>query len=644
MLSYLPFAKYAREFREVEAQKNIQQIINLQEMMIENWFEEKSMTIKTISELPVVKAGNKEKTKEALVMYDNNHPEFNGISFVNTNGMTEIDTSGPTGINLSDRIYFHEAKRGRSFITDVLIGRQSNQPIIIFSSPVFDYDQQFQGLIFGAVRLNTINDVMKKFRLNDTGQTYLVNRDGQLITELRFPSLSLQQGTKDGFTEKINSEMIDLALKGEQITNKYKDYRGVLVFGEYRWVNDHKWLIIGEISEDEIFAPFHRMVKIFLGVLFIVILVGLIITFLISDRIERIFHHVLDGAHAIGQAKYGYRIAPADYANYSIELQKLCKAFNDMAEMIQFQLHSVQKSQEQFRLLAENSSDMITLHDSDGSYLYTSPICKEILRFEETELLGKDAYLFIHPDDLEQVQISHQKLLNKGYSMSTYRIRRKDGEYIWFESANKLLQGTDKEDPKLIVVSRNINKRKLAEQKLQEANELLKRLSSIDGLTGVSNRRTFDERLVMEWKRSLRNSTPLTLIMLDIDYFKAYNDTYGHQGGDACLKQVATTVQETLGRSSDLLCRYGGEEFCVILPETDEGGAVTVGEKIRKAIEDVQIPHAGSKISSWVTVSVGTATIVPIINMDPTTLISNADKAVYEAKKAGRNCVQGYER
>ena len=197
--------------------------------------------------------------------------------------------------------------------------------------------------------------------------------------------------------------------------------------------------------------------------------------------------------------------------------------------------------------------------------------------------------------------------------VTTYRIRRKDGEYVWIESATKLLDELPSDGQKLIVVSRNISERKLVEQRLQEANELLQHLSTIDGLTGVSNRRAFDERLKMEWNRGSRNSTSLSLIMLDIDYFKAYNDTYGHQGGDGCLKQVASVIQETLGRSTDLLCRYGGEEFCVILPETNEAGAKAVGEKIRNAIEELKIPHSGSKILPWVTISAGTATMIPSV-------------------------------
>ena len=198
-------------------------------------------------------------------------------------------------------------------------------------------------------------------------------------------------------------------------------------------------------------------------------------------------------------------------------------------------------------------------------------------------------------------------------------------------------------EEKQIVVSRNISERKLVEQKLQEANGILQRLSTIDGLTGVSNRGAFDERLELEWKRSYRHSTSLSLIMFDIDDFKAYNDTYGHQGGDDCLKQVASVIQDTLGRSTDLLCRYGGEEFGVILPETNEEGAMRVGEKIRSAIEALKIPHAGSKIRPSVTISVGTATMIPTVCTSVVNLVSNADKAVYQAKRDGRNCVRSYE-
>ncbi|NMD71769.1 PAS domain S-box protein [Bacillus sp. DNRA2] len=300
-------------------------------------------------------------------------------------------------------------------------------------------------------------------------------------------------------------------------------------------------------------------------------------------------------------------------------------------------------SEERFRMLAEYSSDMISLHDVNGVYLYTSPACKEILQYEAEELIGRDAFLFIHPNDREMISMDNAYVRMQGYTTSTYRLRRKDGEYVWMESATKLISDPKSGEEKLIVVSRNVTNRKLTEQKLQKANEILQKLSTVDGLTGVSNRRAFDERLEIEWKRSLRNSTPLSLIMFDIDYFKAYNDTYGHQGGDGCLKQIASTIQETLGRISDFICRYGGEEFCAILPDTSKDGAKTVGEKIRTAIEGLKIPHAGSKNQPWVTISIGTATMIPTLYTSYEDLIANADKAVYQAKHSGRNCICHYE-
>lgn len=143
----------------------------------------------------------------------------------------------------------------------------------------------------------------------------------------------------------------------------------------------------------------------------------------------------------------------------------------------------------------------------------------------------------------------------------------------------------------------------------------------------------------MEWNRGRRYSRPLSLILADIDFFKAYNDTYGHQAGDECLKTVASAIQSALKRSEDLLCRYGGEEFAVILPETHKGGAVHLAEGIRAAVENMKIAHEGSKISGYVTVSLGVATVLPARDLSPKDLVAAADAALYNAKCEGRNRV-----
>ncbi|MHB8158594.1 MAG: diguanylate cyclase [Desulfocucumaceae bacterium] len=174
---------------------------------------------------------------------------------------------------------------------------------------------------------------------------------------------------------------------------------------------------------------------------------------------------------------------------------------------------------------------------------------------------------------------------------------------------------------------------------LKKYRDLLENLSAVDGLTGIANRRHLDGVLDTEWRRALRGSEKLSLIMIDIDFFKKYNDSYGHLAGDDCLRRVANIIKESVKRAGDLVARYGGEEFAVILPSADEENAYTLAEVIRENIESLKIPHHSSEISDWLTVSVGVATVIPHIVTPPTSLIGKADEALYRAKREGRNRV-----
>ncbi|OGQ95052.1 MAG: diguanylate cyclase response regulator [Deltaproteobacteria bacterium RIFOXYD12_FULL_57_12] len=180
-----------------------------------------------------------------------------------------------------------------------------------------------------------------------------------------------------------------------------------------------------------------------------------------------------------------------------------------------------------------------------------------------------------------------------------------------------------------------------SQKRLAEANRTLQRLSSLDGLTGIANRRSFDETLHKEWQRAMRQGTPLSLIMLDIDFFKLYNDHYGHQGGDDCLKSVAAALEGSLQRETDFLARYGGEEFSAVLPETDQAGALKIAEGMRAAVQEKKLAHAKSKVSDHVSISVGVGTCIPKRDGKPEALISSADQALYKAKEEGRNRVKG---
>ncbi len=176
---------------------------------------------------------------------------------------------------------------------------------------------------------------------------------------------------------------------------------------------------------------------------------------------------------------------------------------------------------------------------------------------------------------------------------------------------------------------------------LKHYRDLLKDASLIDGLTGIPNRRRFDEVLKSEWKRAFRDKKPISVLMADIDYFKRYNDHYGHLEGDECLKRVAECLQNTLKRPADLAARFGGEEFVGILPATTAEGALKIAETYRESVEALQVEHQESPISDYVTISVGVATIMPSEEQGEEKLVRRADDALYEAKEAGRNQVKG---
>ncbi len=178
-----------------------------------------------------------------------------------------------------------------------------------------------------------------------------------------------------------------------------------------------------------------------------------------------------------------------------------------------------------------------------------------------------------------------------------------------------------------------------SEQRLSEVNAQLEALSNTDGLTGIGNRRAFDQRLVVEWGRAVRERAAIAIALIDVDHFKRYNDHYGHVSGDVCLRQVAAMLAGAIGRSTDLAARYGGEEFVALLPATDEAGARVVAEGLLRSLEILNLPHEESPIGH-VSVSIGIVSLKPTAADEPESLITLADRALYHAKRSGRNQVR----
>ncbi|MBB6218894.1 diguanylate cyclase (GGDEF)-like protein/PAS domain S-box-containing protein [Anaerosolibacter carboniphilus] len=297
---------------------------------------------------------------------------------------------------------------------------------------------------------------------------------------------------------------------------------------------------------------------------------------------------------------------------------------------------------ERFRAIFENSAIGIGVVDLDGKPVECNHALLDMLGYTMDEVSKTSFVDLTHPDDVDKdLTLFHDLLLGK---RSSYQIEkryiRKNHQVIWARLTVSPIFNVQGEIQFIMSMTENITDMKIAEQKQRELTKELQRLSALDGLTELNNRRAFDEFFNQEWHRCLKDGLPLSLILLDIDGFKKYNDTYGHHEGDTCLKTIATTLKEALHEPNHFICRYGGEEFAVILSDTNQETAEMIAESLRVYVESLQIYHLYSHSGKYVTASLGVSTIIPSIFSNPQQLLKNADKALYEAKDYGRNQVR----
>jgi diguanylate cyclase (GGDEF)-like protein/PAS domain S-box-containing protein len=288
-----------------------------------------------------------------------------------------------------------------------------------------------------------------------------------------------------------------------------------------------------------------------------------------------------------------------------------------------------------FRLLAEESSDMVTRIGLDERLLYVSPSSARVVGWGPDQLTGTPALAGVNPEDVPEVDgiVAALKHGERAEARVVYRTRHREAMEIWIESTMRVTRNSDTgEVDGVVAISRDVTQQKNAEAKLTA-------LATLDGLTGLANRRRFDERLQEEWARACRDGTSLSLLMVDVDYFKKFNDQYGHQAGDSCLRAVAQALAAEARRPADLAARYGGEEFVMLLPNTDAAGCRLVGENIRQGLRQLYIPHALNTPSKRVTVSLGGTTIRPPADepAESSWLVQTADRALYAAKESGRD-------
>ena len=341
-------------------------------------------------------------------------------------------------------------------------------------------------------------------------------------------------------------------------------------------------------------------------------------------------------------------------------------------------------SENQLRYLAETCLGATFRYcvkpDGFSGFSYLDEQIQNLYGLDRDQLL-EDAHLvetIAHPEDRQVLQNFLKKTLTQTQPIDMeYRIitpqgqikwtkvyaqseLQENGDWIWngtilditerkqvqtiLEDYNRTLEQDVSERTLALEMEIQERKRaeisaKRAELALRQANQKLESLATLDGLTQIANRRRFDEFLQHTWRMTMRESREMSVILCDVDYFKNYNDTYGHQAGDVCLQQVAMAIQQTVQRSGDLVARYGGEEFVIVLANTDADGAVSLAGRVKNAIAALEIPHSTSEVSPHVTISMGVCSMIPKLTVLPESLVSCADKSLYIAKHNGRNCI-----
>ncbi|OGR40221.1 MAG: hypothetical protein A2051_04355 [Desulfovibrionales bacterium GWA2_65_9] len=332
------------------------------------------------------------------------------------------------------------------------------------------------------------------------------------------------------------------------------------------------------------------------------------------------------------------RIA-ASYLLYKAVFQTgLVKPYAFLFQELGRRERALLNSQEHYRLLFDQSPVGIMHFDERGTIVDLNLKFAEIIGAPKERILGFN--MLRQLTDLGMIKAVQDSING---ALGSY-----EGDYTSVTGNNttsvkalfKLLQTIDGVSLGGVAIFEDITERKRAEKVLEEYSHKLEALSASDGLTGIANRRRFDEVLALEYARHTRSGADLSLILLDIDYFKAFNDIYGHVAGDECLRQLAHVLEESVSRPADLAARYGGEEFACILPETNLDGAVAIAEKIRLGILALALPHKGSNVADYVSASFGVVAVRCTVDGTLMNIVRQVDELLYQAKACGRNQIK----
>ncbi|MCP3774274.1 diguanylate cyclase [Paenibacillus sp. MZ04-78.2] len=323
---------------QAEALRNLSDNLSLQTLFIDRWVQERTLDMRLLTEEDAVRTLNKPLMEEIFRDFTVLQKDFSSLSYVNTDGVTEVDTYSAIGLQVNERDSYWAAKQGKSSMSDVVIGQASGEPVIIFSAPTYDQEGRWSGLLLGSVKLETIQRVVGSLKSGETGDFYLLDRVGVPMTKPRFIEDVRQNPLP------ISTDITRRAAAQSVSKEAYANYKGDIVFGSYQWIAGHRWLLIGEVSKKELNANLYGLMLVFIAITLVTLMLSFSGIVILTRRIERPLEFLLQGTRIIKEGQYGYRIDPAVFKNAPAELQELCDNYNLMSRKLKTTVKLLEES------------------------------------------------------------------------------------------------------------------------------------------------------------------------------------------------------------------------------------------------------------------------------------------------------------
>lgn len=610
--------------------------------------QEASGLLRVLARVPEVRLLGGAECDNFLSAVISDHVRVNGLAVAGVDGVIACSTNpAAKGMSVADRGYFQEAlapqPAAAAVMSAMTTSRITGKPAVFFASAL--ERSPSSDVPLGVIIAGLDLDWFARLSNRTTGVAeqlaqLLDSRDGGLLAQA--PDTSRQVGRR--FSDHPVIAAFRAAPTGGSV--QATDLDGVSrIFGFAPLPGRSAGLVIAiGLREADVRAEADQRFWVSIAIALLAAGLAVLTGWLIATlTVLRPVGALMAAAASVGSGDLTARATMGRGA--AGELLVLGAAFTRMTTKLQARDDRIAAMQQEIaiseghhRLLTENANDMITLFSSEFLRLYVSLACRDLLGYEPHEMVGISPGGITHPEDRRALHeaLDRRLLAGQTTARASYRARRRDGRYVWLETSGRRLE----DGSGFVAVTRDVTERKALEVQLEHANHRLRALAREDALTGLPNRRRFDEALGEEYRRATRTGSPLAVIMLDVDWFKSFNDTYGHPSGDACLKALAGAISGLARRPADLSARYGGEEFVILLPDTDADGALALAERICATVRSLEIPHAGSDFG-FATVSMGVAVMLPEAAVQgPAALVEAADAALYDAKRAGQNTVQ----